>query len=162
MNRDTVVSADCVRRTEMPQSVLALSTLARIDYYDAFLADVGPVRGRTAEQFAREILEGAPLALRTRLLSGWSAIGLRIGPSDGSVLGWKIRRATTDLVLLGADSRIGMPGELLFMRHQCGVLFATFVHKSNFVARAVWATVEPAHVRTVRHLLTEASERLRR
>jgi len=47
---------------------------------------------------------------------------------------------TPAFVVLAAGSRIGMPGELLFMREPGGLLFATFVQQKNCVARAVWAT----------------------
>jgi hypothetical protein len=70
------------------------------------------------------------------------------------------RRASPDFVLLGADSHIGMPGELLVEKERGGLLFATFGQKANVVARAVWAAVQPAHVRTVRHVLAQAGRRL--
>jgi len=77
------------------------------------------------------------------------------------VLGWEVRSRTPEVVLLGADSRIGMPGELLFERQRETLLFATFVHHGNPVARALWAGVEPVHVPTVRHLLEHAGRRRR-
>lgn len=164
MTGEVIGSADRVRQVDVPPSVRAMSTLARIDYADTFLVDIGSMEERTAEQRAREILEGAPLAVRTQLLSGWSWIGLKIGrgPSNRSVLGWHVRQRTSDLVLLGADSRIGMPGELLFKKASDTLLFATFVQHGNRVAGGVWAMVEPAHVRTVRRILDLASRRLGR
>jgi hypothetical protein len=163
MNDEAVGSADPVRQVDVPRSARALSMLTRIDYADTFFVDIGPLGERAAEEWARDILEGAPLAIRTQLLSGWSSIGLKIGkgPSNRSVLGWQVRQSTPDFVLLGADSRIGMPGELLFKKDGDTLLFATFVHHGNLVARGVWAVVEPAHVRTVRNILDQASRRLR-
>jgi hypothetical protein len=171
-----------VRQVDLPSSARTLSTLARIDYGDAFVFDVGPTHDESAEDLIREILEGAPLAVRTQLLSGWSAIGLKVDKSSGpSVLGWEVRRSVPDHVLLGADSRIGMPGELLLKKDPLdkgpldkgplgrdplekdrgALLFATFVEKRNPLARALWAVVEPVHVRVVRDLLDRASQRLR-
>jgi hypothetical protein len=160
---EAVGSADRVRKVDVPQSVRESSMLSRIDYADTFFVYVGQSSERAAEQWAREILEGSPLSIRTRLLSGWSSLGLKIGTgsSERSVLGWQVRRSTPDFVLLGADSRIGMPGELMFKRQSDALLFATLVHHGNVVARALWATVEPAHVRIVRHILDQASRRLR-
>ena len=151
-----------VRQVDLPLSARALSTLPRIDYSDAFLFDAGSTRDESAEDLIREVLQGAPVAVRTQLLSGWSAIGLkvRIG-SERSVLGWEIRKAAPDHVLLGADSRIGMPGELLLKKEDGALLFATFVEQRNLLARAVWAVTEPAHVRVVRDILAQASLRLR-
>ena len=131
-----------VRQVDLPLSARALSTLPRIDYSDAFLFDAGSTRDESAEDLIREVLQGAPVAVRTQLLSGWSAIGLkvRIG-SERSVLGWEIRRAAPDHVLLGADSRIGMPGELLFARRSDGLIFATFVHHRTAGTRPMWAAI---------------------
>ena len=156
-----VKPAGPVRQIEVPQGARAISRLARIDYADAFAVDVGRARERTAEEWARAFLEDAPRTVQRTLQSGWSAIGLRLGgaPSDRSVLGWEIRRGTPDFVLLGADSRIGMPGELLFKRRQRTLLFATFVQQDNQVARAVWARVEPVHVPIVRRLLEQGGRR---
>lgn len=151
-----------VRQVGVPASARTLSTLARIDYADAFLVDVDSTRDGDAECWAREILEGAPLSTRSQLLSGWSALGLKIGKSPGrTVLGWEVRRSTPDYVLLGADSRIGMPAELLFKKDRGAVLFATFVQQNNRVARALWAVTEPVHVRIVRDIMHDASRRLR-
>jgi hypothetical protein len=151
-----------VRQVDVPPSARALSTLARIDYADAFIVDVGSAHDQRAEDLIREILEGAPLAVRTKLLSGWSAIGLKVrNMSNGSVLGWEVRRTAPDHVLLGAESRIGMPGELLLKKEDGALLFATFVAQRNVVARAVWAVTEPVHVRVVRDILDQASRRLR-
>src|ERR1700752_3387733 len=151
-----------VRQVDLPPSARALSTLPRIDYSDAFLFDAGSTRDESAEDLIREVLQGAPVAVRTQLLSGWSAIGLkgRIG-SERSVLGWEIRKAAPDHVLLGADSRIGMPGELLLKKEDGALLFATFVEQRNLLARAVWTVTEPVHVRVVCDVLGQASERLR-
>jgi hypothetical protein len=151
-----------VRQVDLPPSARALSTLPRIDYCDAFLFDGGPTDADSAEDLIREVLEGAPPAVRAQLLSGWSSIGLKVGDrSEQCVLGWEVRRTLPDQVLLGADSRIGMPGELLLKKEDDALLFATFVSKGNLLARAVWAVVEPVHVRVVRDILSHASERLR-
>jgi len=153
---------EVVRQVELPSSARALSTLPSIDYCDAFLFDLGSAHDESAEDLMREVLEGAPLAVRTQLLSGWSTIGLKVrGGAQRSLLGWEIRRATPDHVLLGADSRIGMPGELLLRKDDGALLFATLVSQCNLMARAVWAVTEPVHVRVVRDILTQASRRLR-
>jgi hypothetical protein len=140
-----------VRQVAVPAAVRALSTLERVDYADTFRVEVADVRSRTAEDWARAVLEDAPLAVRGQLLSGWSSLGLKVG--RGSVLGWHVRSSTPDILLLGAGSWIGMPGELLFKRERSGLLFATFVRHGNPAARALWGRVERVHVATVRRLL---------
>lgn len=152
--------APAVRQVAPPLEARALSTLAHIDYSDAFLVESGWAQDWSAEQWARAVLEEAPAAIRMKLLLGWSTIGLKPA-ARGSLLGWEIRVNTPDFVLLGRDSLIGMPGELLFKREPKGLLFATFVHHGNPGARRVWAAVEPTHVRVVRHLLEQARRRLR-
>jgi hypothetical protein len=158
-----LVNDDRVCRVAMPPAARAHSTLSQIDYEDAFLVDVGPVEERTAEQWARAILEDSPTSIRTSLMSGWRAIGLKVGSDESgqSVLGWQVRRCSPDFILLGADSCIGLPGELLFTRMRNALLFNTFTQHGNLIARAVWAATEPTHVRVVRYILEQASRRLR-
>jgi hypothetical protein len=129
--------------------------LSHIDYADAFVIETENAGDRTAEQWARAILEGAPLAVRTQLVSGWSSLGLKLGRAG--VLGWPVQRSTPGFVLLGAGSRIGMPAELLLERRRGALLFCTFVQHDNAVARAVWAGVEPVHVPVVRRVLGHAA-----
>ncbi|MGE2692996.1 hypothetical protein [Mycolicibacterium pulveris] len=138
-----------------------MSTLPRIDYEDAFLVDVASPEARSAEQWLRVILEEAPQPVRLRLLSGWRSIGLKSAStsSDESVLGWQIRAGTADFVLVGRNSWIGMPGELLLRRTEHGLLFATFVRFAHPIARMLWAAVQPTHVRTVASLLEDAGRR---
>ncbi|MBV8349397.1 MAG: hypothetical protein JOZ49_18300 [Mycolicibacterium sp.] len=152
-----------VRQVAVPAEARALSTLSRVDYADAFVVDTDLGQDRTAEQWPRLILQGAPVRIRTRLLVGWSMIGLKLGRGgfDRSVLGWELRANTADFVLLGADSRIGMPGELLFKPTPGALLFCTFVQQDNCIARAVWTAIEPVHVRVVRDVLEHAGRRLR-
>ncbi len=143
-----------VRQIDPAASNRAISTLGRVDYEDAFVVDIDDPPALDAEGWIRAMLEGASTADRLRLLSGWSALGLKVNPRwPQSVLGWPIRSADADVVLLGADSRVGMPGELMMRREQHGLVFATFVRHDNPVVAAVWAVAVPAHVRMVRGLL---------
>jgi hypothetical protein len=150
-----------VRQVALPPAARALSTLSHVDYEDAFLVETGQAQDRTAENWARAILEDAPIIMRSALLWGWSALGLKLGStrSDRFVLGWEVRRSTPDFVLLGAGSRVGMPAELLVERRQQTLLFATLVQKQNQIARAMWAGVEPVHRPVVRYALEQAGRR---
>lgn len=155
-------SADRVRQVAVPQAARALTTLGHIDYEDAFLVQTSSAQERTPQQWVQATLLDAPITVRLRLVAGWSAIGLKLGRGrcGRSVLGWQVRRGTPEFVLLGADSRIGMAGELLFKAEGHALLFATFVQHDNLIARATWAAVEPTHVHVVRALLEKASHRL--
>ena len=156
-------AAGTVREVAVPPAARALCTLARVDYEDAFLVEVGPIQDQTAERWARAILEDAPASTRTALLRGWAVLGLELGPtgSDGFVLGWEVRRSTPDFALLGAaGGRLGLSAELLIKRHGERLLFDTFVQKDSCLARATWAGVEPVHRPVVRRVLEQASRRL--
>lgn len=159
-----IVSPPAVRRLEVPQDVLALATLARVDYADSFVvvADAGPCL--TGEHWARAMLEQAPTAMRAMLRRGWTALGLRlVAERDaGAVLGWPIRHAGPDFALLHLESRIGMPAELLFRPEPDGrgLLFATLVRHENPGVRALWATVGPQHRQIVPRLLAQAAARV--
>jgi hypothetical protein len=151
-----------VHRIAVPPVARALCTLSDIAYADAFLLETGLAVQCSAEQCGRVVLAGAPLATRVRLQLGWSAIGLKpaISGSSRSILGWEIRSSTNEFVLLGRDSLIGMPGELLFKHDKDSVLFCTFLQHNNVVARGIWASIETTHVRIVRDLLEQSRHRL--
>ena len=157
-------SRECagVAQIAVPSEARACSTLSRIDYADAFLLSLQRPAERTPLRWARMVLEDAPAPTRARLLSGWSMLGLRLDCSPATVLGWQIRRSTADYVLLGAESRIGMPGQLLFTRRPDGLLFDTFVGQHNVLARGMWASVQATHVRVVREILEDAGRRAAR
>jgi hypothetical protein len=167
MNRDTAIGLlprsppkpGAAHRVAVPPSARALSTFSRVDYEDAFLVETGPAQDRTAEQWARAMVEDAPIMMRRALPWGWFALGLKLGSTqdDRSVLGWEMRRGTPDFALFGAGSRLGLPAELLFRLEQRTLLFATFVQLENPIARAVWAAVAPGHRLVVRYLLEQAA-----
>jgi hypothetical protein len=160
---ETTIDTPPVRQVPVPAAVRAATTLSRIDYADTFLADVGPIGTRSAEAWARAVLEDAPLPRRSGLLAGWTALGLRLdlgGPD--AVLGWPVRQSTPDALLLGTDSLMGIRAELLFTREPDALRFATLVQLDSRAARAAWTGVERVHVPTVLALFGGASERLRR
>jgi hypothetical protein len=160
-NESDVAAPGAVRQVALPSAARALSSLGRVDYVDAFLVETGQDRDRTSEQWARAILQDAPVSTRNSLLRGWSALGLRLdsAQSDRTVLGWEVRQSTPDVALLGASGRFGLSGELLFERHQRTLLFATFVQLQNPLARTVWARIAPRHRQVVQDLLEQASKR---
>ncbi|UNO40007.1 hypothetical protein [Streptomyces sp. MST-110588] len=154
-----------VRHIPVPPDVHALSTLARIDYENALAVDLGAAQGaraRTAEQWARAVLEGAPADTQRALTRGWTALGLRLGPSarsEGRVLGWPVRHSTADTVLLGAGPTLGLHGELLFQRRKHTVLLATFIQLDDDGARTLWTGAESRHPLVQQQLLEQAVAR---
>ncbi len=151
-----------VRQSPVPATARARCGLSRIDYADAFLVESDAAQRLTGQQWARAVLADAPIAVRAKLQTGWAAIGLlpAVHAPRGALLGWEIRSRADDFVLLGRNSLIGMPGELLFSRESRGLLFATFAQLDNPISRAVWSATEPRHVRVVRSLLEHADRRL--
>lgn len=150
-----------VREVAVSPAAQKLSTLSRVDYADAYLLEPDPIPERTAEQWARAILEDAPAATRRTLRRAWFALGVRLGSTadDRLVLGWEVRRATQDVALLAATSLIGIDAEVLCKREQNALLVASFMQLKNPVARVVWAIVAPRHRRVLRHLIRQADRR---
>jgi hypothetical protein len=147
---DRVVARAAVTQISLPAAARALSALSRIDYSDAFLLDAGVELA--PEQWGRAMIEDAPLAMRARLYSAWTALGLRLGPpwSADRVLGWKVQHSTSDFMLLKAKSWVGLKGELLFQSQPDGVLFATLIRLDNPLARSLWKQITPTHQAVVR------------
>jgi hypothetical protein len=144
----------------VPPAARRLSTLSHVDYEDAFLIDTGPAQDRSPEQWARVILEDAPIAIRRALRSGWFALGLQLGSTRSArfVLGWEVLRSTPEFVLLAGSSRIGLSAELLFKRQEHTLLFSTLLQHGNPIARAIWAG-GVWHRPIVRYVLEQGSRR---
>ncbi|EME98219.1 hypothetical protein J7W19_22855 [Streptomyces mobaraensis NBRC 13819 = DSM 40847] len=153
--------ADRVRHIPVPPAAHALSTLPRIDYENAVLAEPDPAPDRTALRWARAVLEDADAETRQALTQGWTSLGLALAPagSDGHVLGWRVRGSTPDAVLLAADATRGLRGELLFQRAQGTLLLACFIRLDDDAARALWAQVESHHPQVMHRLLEQAVSR---
>ncbi|MBO0728305.1 MAG: hypothetical protein J2P57_03535 [Acidimicrobiaceae bacterium] len=146
-----------VEQIDVSPGARARTTLERVDYADEFLVDIGARQPRTAEQWSRTFLEEAPLHLQEALGRGWRGLGLRLGPArcEQFVAGWAVRSNVPDAVLLGADSVLGLRGELLFVCEDDVLRYATFVRLAHSAARAAWAAVAPAHRQFVRRLLEQ-------
>lgn len=147
-----------VREVAVSPAITSRSTLPRVDYADAFVVEPGPPPDETPEQWVRAFFAGTPESTRAALRRGWASLGLRVGSPDAEdlVFGWSVRRSERDLALLGAESRVGMPAELLVERRNGTLLFATLVAHRNPLVRLVWAAVAPGHRRVVHRLLERA------
>jgi hypothetical protein len=147
-----------VHEIDLPPDALAMTTLSRVDYIDAFRLETARASDRTGEEWARAILEGAPEDTRKMLRRGWFAIGVRLGSTQESalVLGWTLRSSSPDHALIAARSVIGIEAEVLFKRERDGLLAATLMKLTNPAARAFWAGFSFQHRRVLRHLLRQA------
>ena len=138
-----------VRRVALPAEARAQSTLAHVDYEDAHVVDLPQAQQRSAEEWARAVLEESSETVRASLRSGWRALGMRVGPLH-----------TEGYVLLGGTSRLGMQAELLVERREGELLFATLVQFDNVGTQTLWtAAIEGPHIKVVRHVLEEARRR---
>jgi len=148
-------------KVAVPPDVRARSALPRIDYEDCFAVESDSAQDRTAEEWARVLLEGSPAATRRALRLGWFSLGLRIGSTnnDRLVLGWPVRRSDPDCVLLGTSSRLGFEAEVFCKREQHELFAGTLMQLESRAARAVWAGVAPRHRRVVRTILERGSRR---
>ncbi|MFF7941808.1 hypothetical protein ACFZC5_19005 [Nocardia gamkensis] len=142
--------------------LLAFSTLADIQHSDAHLLSTDRAAERSAEQWARAIMEDVPVDMWATLERAWQAIALRRAPvgTAHAIAGWRIVHACPECVLLQAESAFGFEGQLLFRCSDSGVLLATFVQFHDSGARAVWDRALPAHLGFVRSLLDAEGCRL--
>jgi hypothetical protein len=147
-----------VEKIHTPPDARALCSLSRIDYEDAFRARTNHARELSAEEWARRFLERAPVPFRLGAPFAWFGLGLRHRRpwDEAGVLGWPVLRNKPDLILLGAESRTGMPAQLLLRREVRSILFATFIQHRNGVMRGVWRPIAAPHQRVVARLLARA------
>ncbi len=159
LRADRVVPVVTVSQVALPADARAMSTLSRVDYTDAFRVKAGVER--TPQQWMDAVLQDAPFRVRARLVAGWLALGLKLRApwSERHVLGWPVQRSDPDILLLAAESRLGVQGELLVRSEPGGLLFATIVQLHNPAARVVWARITTHHQRVVRSLLTHGARR---
>ena len=144
-----------VKEVPMPPEARALSTLPRIDYTDSFVAETAEAQNRTAEEWARRMLEQAPMSFRVGAPATWFSLGLKHGApwSGDHVLGWPVRHREPDYLLLGADGRLGASAELLLKRGTNSIFFATLLQIDSLVMKRIWSAMEAPHRRVVASLL---------
>jgi len=150
-----------VRQSDsLPLGVLALASVHRIDYVDAFRTSRSGTRRWSATRWSRHVLEGAPILTRARLVGGWLSLGLDINPlRRDRVLGWHIASSSKEHVTLSADSRIGINAELVFAGVGDTWWFGTVLSLDTAAARTAWSAIEATHLRVVAALLQDAVDR---
>ena len=87
-----------VRQVALPPAARALSTLSHVDDEDAFLVETGPAQGRTGEEWARAILEDAPMSTRSALSRGWGYVPFSVDFWE-PVLKFNTRHSSVDQLL---------------------------------------------------------------
>ena len=78
-----------------PQSVRDLTTLGRVDYLDAFVAEVDPDDPGRPQAWARAMFEGIGRRERLEFQLVWRALGLRLGCFRPPTASWAGASATS-------------------------------------------------------------------
>ena len=149
------------RRVETPDRTRMLDDIPHADYTCAFEVARPTTDRRTAEQWARAAFECAPMSIRVFLTIGWRIVlGLRLGPLSATdhVLGWRIRSAQPDLLVLEQDSPL-ITAHNAVQVDDTRVVWTTFVGYRNFLGRVAWALTALFHIVTVPALLSRAARR---
>lgn len=150
-----------VRQLGISDEVLSATTLPDVLYVDAHVLETAHAGRRTAEQWARTVMEGVTEATREQLSAAWASIELDLAPAtEGTIAGWCITSSTPEQVLLQANSGLGFRGELAITVTDSAVQLATFVTTRDAQARDLWFRVVPAHLTFVRSLLEHTAEGL--
>ncbi|MGI8679422.1 MAG: DUF2867 domain-containing protein [Jatrophihabitans sp.] len=134
--------------------------LAPAGYTDLRVESAPGAADRSAIDWARAILEGAPAALRAGLTPGWAALrlGLASRHAPDHVLGWPVVVDTPAEVVLGAHSKLGLDARLSIRIDDDTVQFATAIRFLSRGGRTVWTGVAPLHRLIVGQLLRHAVE----
>jgi hypothetical protein len=143
---------------EVPEAVRALTTLADPDYVDLFTVTTTMATHRSAEQWARAVLEQAPLSRRNaRVL--WRLMGLRLGPRDSPdhVQGWKIAARGDNWIRVETASwYVTAQAVCLVEETQVSISLSLRYDRPRPVGALVWARVSGPHQRAVPVMLRQA------
>lgn len=117
-------------------------------------SSAGPAR--TAEQWARLVLERAPRKARAQMLTVWTLLGIPLAPpwSRTQVLGWRILHNTPAAIVLESRAALGITARLVFHTsgtHLTQVMLVRYDHRPG---RLVWSRLAPGHRRFIRSLLS--------
>ncbi len=134
----------------------AQKSLDRVDYDEEFTFETDAVRG--PEEWARLILEGAPLSKRLQMIGAWTALGIRLAlpGTRGQVLGWRIRHSDADAVVLGVHAAVGLTARIVIQVEQRRVTHSMVVRFDSALGRQIWSRMAPGHHRFVRALINRA------
>jgi Protein of unknown function (DUF2867) len=153
------MAGPAARRIQAPDRTLMLEEIPDADYICAFEFPRSARDRRTAEQWAQAVFEDPPMPVRTFLTLGWRIVlGLRLGPRPAKdhVLGWRIRSAQPDLLVLEAASHL-ITAHNVVQVDDTRVVWTTFVGYHNFVGRVAWALTVPFHIAVIPRLLRHAA-----
>lgn len=134
------------------------------DYATSFAADLAEADGRSAEQWARSTLEGAPRVLSWFVVLGWKLVlRLRLAPPRvaGAVAGWTILTSSPGSITLEVSSSLVVARKVLTVDAN-RLTLSTYVWFEGTPGRVVWTALAPVHHRVEPLLITLAVSRHRR
>ena len=139
----------------IPEAIRCLDTLASPDYVDLFTATASGARDKSAEEWARAVLEDTPSGRSAPSL--WRFLGLRLGPtpSPDFVQGWKIAHRGEDWIRIEATSWFMTAHAVVQVDHG-HVSLALFVRYDRLIAALIWPPVSVMHRRGVPVILRQA------
>ncbi|KAA9149193.1 hypothetical protein FPZ12_043770 [Amycolatopsis acidicola] len=148
-----------MRRMPVTEGLRAACTLPRIDRGTAFAATIPEFPGKSPEEWARAVFEGAPAPVRVFLRAAWRCgLGVHLGPFPSAefVLGNEIVRTGDGSVtlemrgpLLAAQNVVAVAGSTLE--------WATFLDFRGVAGRVLWSLAEPVHHRLLPALARRAA-----
>lgn len=148
---------------QVPGRFRALTTITEPAYVDLYSLRTPRARCFSPEEWARAVLERAPLSRRgARAL--WRSMGLRLGPSGDAayVQGWRIAERTGSHLRLETSSWYLRAEALCVVEDDTVSLSLTLRFTRQPVAAIVWAPIEKPHQRAVPVMLAQADELLAR
>jgi hypothetical protein len=141
---------------DVPEAVRALTTLTKPDYIDLFTVTTPVATDKSAEEWARAVLEQAPLSRRNaRRL--WRVMGLRLGPprSPDHVQGWMIA-ARGDNWLRVETASWYLTAQAICLVEETQVSLSLSLRYDRRVGALAWALVSGPHQRAVPVMLRQA------
>jgi hypothetical protein len=151
----TTVSS-IVGMDDVPEDVRSLITLAEPDHVDLFTIETPSAEDHSAEEWARAILEQAPVSRRNaRAL--WRLIGLRLGPpgSPDHVQGWTIAARGDNWLRLETASWY-LTAQAVCLVEPGQVSISLSLRYDRPPAALVWAGIAGPHQRAVPVMLRQA------
>lgn len=143
-----------VGRTDVPEDVLALSSLPDADYVDVFtvFTDVEA----TPERWARAMFGDVPSAAEQLIWRGLLGMRLSRGRSPDTIAGWQIAEGGENWLRLEAGSWF-LTGNLVVQVTDESTSLATFVRYERSLGRLIWPPLSVIHRRLAPSLLRDAT-----
>ena len=139
----------------IPDAIRGHDTLVSPDYVDLFTVTTSGAGEKSAEQWARVVLETTPAGRSAPLL--WRLLGLRLGPtpSPDYVQGWKIADRGEGWIRIEAASWfLTAHGVVQVDDRQLSV--ALFIRFERPIAALIWPPVSALHRRGAAVMLGQA------